>query len=227
MPSWASWWRCSQNSRRAPGSTPAVGSSRSSSFGSCSRQAASARRCFHPPESVPASWPRRLPEPEALERLVDPAAAVGQPVDSPDELEVLRDRQVLVEAEALRHVADLALDPRRLAQDVEAEARAAAAVGGEQAAEHADRRGLAAAVGPQEAVDLAPAHLEREAVDDHLAVEALGETFDVDGEGGFGHGGATYGSTTSRGWPGFRRVASAAAGRASTRKTSFARLSLL
>src|SRR6185369_14875219 len=54
-PSAASAWICSQNSRRALGSTQAVGSSSSSSSGSWIRQAASARRCFQPPESWPAS----------------------------------------------------------------------------------------------------------------------------------------------------------------------------
>src|ERR1035438_5803085 len=34
---------------------PAVGSSRRSSFGRCRRQEARARRCFQPPERVPAS----------------------------------------------------------------------------------------------------------------------------------------------------------------------------
>ena len=41
----------SQNSRRALASTPAVGSSSSKSFGRCRTQAASASRCFQPPES--------------------------------------------------------------------------------------------------------------------------------------------------------------------------------
>ena len=49
--------------RRALGSTPAVGSSSSSSRGSCSTQAASASRCFQPPDSEPASWPWRVARP--------------------------------------------------------------------------------------------------------------------------------------------------------------------
>ena len=48
-------WISSQNSRRALGSTPAVGSSSSSSCGACMMQAASASRCFQPPDSLPAS----------------------------------------------------------------------------------------------------------------------------------------------------------------------------
>ena len=155
MPAAASAWICSQNSRRALGSTPAVGSSSSSSCGSCRMQAASARRCFQPPDSVPASWRRAAPRPELLERALDRLAALRHGVDPRDEVEVLLDGQVLVQAEALGHVADLALDRRGLAQDVEAEAGAAAAVRRQQAAEHPDRGGLAAAVGAEEAEDLA------------------------------------------------------------------------
>ena len=74
-------------------------------------QAASASRCFQPPESVPASWFWRFVRPEAVERRVDIVCLqVRQGVEARDEIEVLADRQVLVEGEALRHVADLALD---------------------------------------------------------------------------------------------------------------------
>src|SRR2546427_8285238 len=44
-----------QKLRRAAGSTPAVGSSRKSTSGRCSSAQPSASRCFHPPESCPAS----------------------------------------------------------------------------------------------------------------------------------------------------------------------------
>ena len=80
---------------------------------------------------------------------------IGEAVDARDELQVLQDRQVLVEAEALRHVADVALDLLALRADVVAERRAAAAVGRQQPAQHAQRGGLAGAVGAEEAVDLA------------------------------------------------------------------------
>jgi len=71
-----------------------------------------------------------------------------QAVNAGDEFEILPHRQVLVEAEALGHVADAGFDFRRLGADVEAEAGTAAAIGREQPAEHADGRGLAGAVGP-------------------------------------------------------------------------------
>ena len=61
--------------RRALGSTPAVGSSSKSSLGSCSTQAASASRCFQPPDNAPAScfWrvamPSRSSEASILSRM--------------------------------------------------------------------------------------------------------------------------------------------------------------
>ena len=98
----------------------------------------------------------------ALHRL----ATVVEFVDGGDEIQILGDRQVLVEAESLRHVADLQADPRRVADDVEPQTRAAAAVRLHQPAQHPDRGRLAAAVGAEKAADLARRHREREAVDD-------------------------------------------------------------
>ena len=140
-------------------------------------------------------------------------------VHARDEAQVLADRQVLPEREALRHVADVALDRLGLAPDVEAEARALAAVGRQQPAEHPDRRGLAAAVGPEEAEDLAAAHRQREILDDVMAAEALVEAAHVDDDV-VGHGRSRAhdaGSVTSTGWPGCSFAASAGAGFASTR----------
>src|SRR6185312_11329271 len=93
--------------------------------------------------------------------------AVAYLVEPGDELQVLGNRQVAVEAEALRHVADLQADARSVVQQVHAETRSAAAVRAQQAAQHADRGGLAAAVAAEEAADLAFRHLQREAIDHH------------------------------------------------------------
>ena len=170
-------------------------------------QAASARRCFQPPDSEPASW---LFRPASLSsNLLHAAAAVGQRVEPGDEVQVLLDRQVFVEAEALGHVADLELDRRGLGQDIEAEAGAATAIGLQQSAEHADGRGLAAAVGAEEAPDLARRHLERDAVDDGTIAETFRQAFDIDRERRI-HGIGL----ASIGWPGLRPGAE---GRAFTR----------
>ncbi len=106
---------------------------------------------------------------------LDRRPAVRHLVDAGDEVEVLEHRQVLVEAEALRHVADLAADFVRLGDDVVAEALARAAVGLEEAAEHADGRRLAAAVGPEKAADLALGDLQVQALDHLEVAEALAQ----------------------------------------------------
>ncbi len=61
----ASLWISSQKSRRACGSTPAVGSSSSRSWGSCIMQAARARRCFQPPGEVARELALPLGQPKA------------------------------------------------------------------------------------------------------------------------------------------------------------------
>ena len=180
MPRPASSCSWSQKSRRAFGSTPAVGSSSSRSCGSCSRHAASARRCFQPPESSPASWFARSARPSRSSAPSTRASHVVHRVHPRDEAQVLADRQVLPQRESLRHVADVALDRLRLAPDVEAEARPFAAVGRQQPAQHPDRRGLAAAVGTEEAEDLAAAHGQREILDHVVVAEALVEAAHVD-----------------------------------------------
>ena len=146
-------WIWSQNSRRALASTPAVGSSSSSSCGSCSMQAASASRCFQPPESCPASWSRAVGEAHALEHVGDRSrCAVGQLVERgpriPGSRAIVRS---LVEAEPLRHVADLQPDRARPARSRSRPRQVPPpASGRQQSAQHADRRGLAAAVGARE-----------------------------------------------------------------------------
>ena len=53
-------------------------------------------------------------------------ARLRHAIDARDEFEILADRQILIEAEALRHVADIALDLVGLGEDVVAEAGAVA-----------------------------------------------------------------------------------------------------
>ena len=179
-PSAASAWISFQKSRRALGSTPAVGSSSSSSCGLGSVQAPSASRCFQPPDNSPAICSSRPARPS---RSIAARAArdrLGDAVDAGDEFQVLAHREVLVEAEALGHVADLALDLVGLGADVVAEAGAVAFVGREQPAQHADGGGLAGAVGPEEAVDRAALDLHRQVAHHRPAVEFLGQVMDVD-----------------------------------------------
>jgi hypothetical protein len=105
-----------------------------------------------------------------------------QAVDAAEEAQVLPDREVVVEAEALAHVADLPLHALGVAGDVRAEHEPGAGAGLEQAAQHPDRRGLARAVCAEEAEDLALTDRERDAVDRREGAEALGELPDLHGD---------------------------------------------
>src|SRR4029079_6306408 len=87
-----------------------------------------------------------------------------------------------------------------LGADVVAEAGAGARVRREQPAHHADRRGLAAAVGAEEAQDLPARRLQGEIVDDVFVAEMLVEPVDVDRQGGAGP--LAHFRVTATGWPG-------------------------
>ena len=144
-------------------------------------QAASASRCFQPPDSVPASWSRREVSPRSSSVRSTYSSAGFSSIEPRHELQVLGDRQILVEREFLRHVADFALDLQALGPDVVAEHLARAFVGRQQAAHDADGRRLAGAVRPEEADDLAFGDVHRHMVDDGLGAEALDEAGDLDG----------------------------------------------
>src|SRR5262245_65142712 len=96
-------------------------------------------------------------------------------VHAGDEVEILLDREVFVEAELLCHVTDLALDRIAVANDVEAENGALAGISAEEAAEHADERGLAAAVWAEEPADLAAPDLEINVVHGRAIAEPFGQ----------------------------------------------------
>ncbi len=144
-------------------------------------------------------------------------------IHAADEFEILAHRQVFVEAEALRHVAHAPLDLARLAADIEAQARSLAGVRRQQPAQHADGRGLAAAIGPEKAEDRAARHVQREIIHHLLAVEALGQAAHADRLRRVTHGATTV---TSTGWP-TRRLVARSSGRASTMNTRRERCSRL
>src|SRR6185436_6401297 len=101
-------------------------------------------------------------EAEALDDGVRARRQRPHAVHAADELQVLAHGHVLVEAEALGHIADAALDLPGLPADVEAEAGTLTRVRRQQAAEHADGGGLTAAVGAEESEDGAARHLQGE-----------------------------------------------------------------
>ena len=131
------------------------------------------------------------------------------PVEVGVEAEVLLDREVGVEAEALRHVGDAVLDRLGVAGDRDAGEDRVAGGGPQHAGEHAQRRGLAGAVRPDEAEQLAAADLEAQILDRGQLAEAAGEPLGADhrpvGHWALSRGASTGTSRrTSAGSPGFR-----------------------
>ena len=114
------------------------------------------------------------------ECFLNPLRAIRHPVHARNEAQILANGQIFPERETLRHVPDLALDRLGFADDVVAETRALAAVGCKEPADHANRCGLAAAVGTEKAEDLAAPYVEREVLDDVLVAEMLVEAAHID-----------------------------------------------
>ena len=122
---------------------------------------------------------------ELLEQLVGPAggpgpAEVGQP---PDQAEVLAPGQVAVDRGVLAGEADPGSHRVGLAGDVEPEDRRRAAVGGDDGGEDPHGRGLAGAVGAEDAEHAAGRYLEVDTGEGLEVAEALRETLDPDGGG--------------------------------------------
>ena len=172
--------------------------------------------------------------PSRPSRSIISRAALGrlrQAVDARDELQVLAHRKILIEAEALRHVADLALDLVGLGADVVAETGAACPESG-VSRPHSMRIVvvLPEPFGPEEAVDRAALDLQRQVAHHHAAVEAFGQAVDVDHDVGrrahrFGSGRRHIADVTVTGWP--TRSFSGVSVRASIRNTSLERSSWL
>ena len=144
----------SQKLRRDAGSTPDVGSSRKRIGGSCSTAQPSARRWRQPPASSDVIELLAAAQAGHLQRPGDARVALraAHVVDAGEEQQVLRDRQVLVQREALRHVADAGSSPARSARTMSKPPTVPPPDGRPQdAAQHADRRRLAGAVGSEEA----------------------------------------------------------------------------
>ena len=121
-------------------------------------------------------------QPQALEALGHRLPPAFEAVHPRHKIQVLRNAQILVKAETLGHVAHLPLDGLAFPDHVVAQAGAAARVGPEQAAQHADECGLAAAVGAQKPADFALMHLQVDMVHGREVAEVLGHPAHVDGK---------------------------------------------
>ena len=164
----------SQNWRRPFGSTPPVGSSRKSSSGSWS--SARGQREPLPLAGRERAGRRRQQRLEGEARGQGGDALLerrlGEAVDRAEEAQVLDHREIEVERELLRHVAEPVLPLLGVLGDVEA-AEAGDAAGGrrQQAGQHPDRRRLAGAVRAEEAEDAAAGDVEADRVDGGEAAE--------------------------------------------------------
>ena len=89
------------------------------------------------------------------------------------EFEIFERRQLVVDHRLVRPPRHLLLGGDRIFERVDAEDRHRSGVGPQQAGHHAQRRGLARAVGAEQRVEFAPAHGEIERID-RQAVKTLG-----------------------------------------------------
>ena len=88
----------------------------------------------------------------------------GNAVDAAEEVQVLRDREVVVERKLLRHVADLLPDFSRAKCAALAGKLHVSRGGFQQTAQHLDRRCFSRAVGAQQSINFAVAHLQAHVV---------------------------------------------------------------
>jgi hypothetical protein len=137
----------------------------------------------HPARVGPDLPVGRLRQADAGQHLAGPLVrlAAGQAIEAADHLDVLPAAEDLIDGGGLAGQPDPGAHPGRVGADVDAGDAGAAPVGGEQGGEHADEGGLAGAVGPQQAVDAAGRHGERQAIQrPDLPLEHLHQALDLD-----------------------------------------------
>src|SRR5467141_2175851 len=118
-----------------------------------------------------------------LDNFIDAALQARglQAVDAAIELQVFRDGQIVVEAEVLRHVADALAHGFRFGPHVETFDPGRSSTERQKSREHFDDGGFSAAVGPEEAKDLAFFDAEADVVHGGEVAEAAHEMFGGDG----------------------------------------------
>ena len=166
--------------RRRRSSAPS-GSSSSSARGRLTSARASATRCCWPPESCAGLAPAEAVSCDELERLADARADLGlaDAAALEAEADVALHVEVREERVGLEHRVDVAPVGRLLGDVLAAEQDAA---GGRvlEAADHAQRRGLAAPGRAEHREERAALDREREAVDRRHLPEALGDVLEMD-----------------------------------------------
>ena len=119
---------------------------------------------------------------DELQQFVDAAAAprARHAIDEAMEIEVLVDRQAVVEARLLEHHAEAAPRLQRPGDDIDAVDGGAAAVGPEDGAEDVQQRRLAGAVRAEQREQFAAADVEADCVERQRAAVTLGHAVDLD-----------------------------------------------
>src|SRR5581483_8374489 len=103
-------------------------------------------------------------------------------IDAGEEVEVLLDREIVIERKFLRHVSDAAAHGAGTQRAGFARERAFAGGGLDKTAEHLDGRGFAGAVGAEESVDFAVTYFEVHVLHGLKFAESLREISRTDGD---------------------------------------------
>ena len=119
-------------------------------------------------------------ESELVDAFTHGLLPVLQLIHSRNEIEILFDAQVFPKTESLRHIADFAFDRFALGDHIVAKNPAAAVVSPKQSAEHAQKRGLAAAVRPEESVNFACTYRQIDMIHRGELTEPLGHAAHLD-----------------------------------------------
>ena len=175
---------------------------------------------FPPPGQFTRKLIPAIAQPDPFKHRIDRLYAVRHLVNPGNEVEIFKHCQVFVEAEFLRHVANITTDQPGVADNIAPKAGAGALIGPQQTTEHSDRCRLAAAIGPKEAADFPSPHRQIQTIHNDTGPKPLAQAAHIDNE--VAHGGLTW-----TGSPGLSLTAWALGGRASIMVTSFSRLSSL
>ena len=174
--------RYSQNPSRATGSTPDVGSSRISISGRCWMATANCRRWRMPSGRLSGSTSAtsRSPNRSSISSTRLPRFGDREIEQLGVELEVPPHRELAVEREGLRHVADAPAHRHVPPLTGSAEQHGLAFGRRQKAGQHLHGRGLAAAVRAEKAEDLALLDAKAHVIDRDELVETLGEPVGFD-----------------------------------------------
>ena len=170
-----------QSSRRETGSTPTLGSSRRSSLGRPDQRAGQPELLLHAAREPPGEAPgerAETGESRAGARNAAPRRGARRPADRRRASRFSGHRQILVEAEALRHVADVGLDRLGVGDAVQAEDAHLPFIGRQKSGHQAHERGLAGTVRPDQTRDLTALNVRRQPVESSRGASTGDEALD-------------------------------------------------